>query len=702
MANYVLEILDGDRAGDVIPVGASPVRIGRKPANDIVLADEKTSGVHCEITPEDGRPVLKDLGSTNGTFLDGKRVTEVVLTDGDVVTVGRLRVRFQDADAAAGGGAVEPDGEFSLRKLDASRLQKRGSSAGLLGILLLLIVGGAGYWWWQGRASAGGGGAAASASSGAGGGEGAAAPRQIKPLVVSGNKLADGIGSFEAEEIEGWQLRAAGRAWQISGEAHSGQGALSAFRAAAAEGGEAAGDSVAGNPGGGQANDEPNGTPSGTPSGEPNYAVLRLSEPLQVFAGRSLTVSAFVTTRGDAQIALRTIATSSKEGTPFRFCSGTQMAAYDGEWQELQTTATMPSGCDRLQVEVVAVLPNDDSEAIVDDLAVVEGGDSNAIDQLLESGGQTVFGYGASVAVRSTDMDAPVTLFGMHPASAPAPLERLHRDGLCELSDLGASVAIDAADPAVTLTANGLDGASGLQLVLPADAAAGLMAAGADKRFASAAAASTFTAQHILLGSFATRVQIELDAESECRGELREGLYYLTVPAAAPKLLFGFRQERQAAAKLLRDASAARRDGQPGAALDALRELVATVPMDSEELAAAQQLRADLLEEQSSRFRRLQQGLEQADFFDTRGGFERVRAGVDELVGLYGERNLKGIEGIAELRGTAEERLAALDRTTHTAQRERLTELSDAFATAAKPGLAKIVRAYMDEHLKQD
>ena len=80
MANYVLEILDGDRAGEVLPVGASIIRIGRKAGNDIVLTDEKTSGVHCEILPEGDRLVLKDLGSTNRTFLDGKRLSELVLT----------------------------------------------------------------------------------------------------------------------------------------------------------------------------------------------------------------------------------------------------------------------------------------------------------------------------------------------------------------------------------------------------------------------------------------------------------------------------------------------------------------------------------------------------------------------------------------------------------------------------------------------
>src|SRR5580765_2074065 len=102
MAQFVLEILDGDRAGEVVSLGAA-LRIGRKPANDLVLADEKTSGVHAEIVPEGDRFVLRDLGSTNGTFLDGRRITEVVLSPGDAFMIGRVHLRFRaDGDEGAG------------------------------------------------------------------------------------------------------------------------------------------------------------------------------------------------------------------------------------------------------------------------------------------------------------------------------------------------------------------------------------------------------------------------------------------------------------------------------------------------------------------------------------------------------------------------------------------------------------------------
>ena len=88
MANYVLEILDGDRAGDVLPVSDRTVRIGRKPTNDLVLADEKTSGVHAEVVLEGDRHVLRDLGSTNGTLVAEQPVAEVPLENQGEFTVG--------------------------------------------------------------------------------------------------------------------------------------------------------------------------------------------------------------------------------------------------------------------------------------------------------------------------------------------------------------------------------------------------------------------------------------------------------------------------------------------------------------------------------------------------------------------------------------------------------------------------------------
>jgi len=62
--------------------------------NDIVLRDSRVSRRHCVIEVDDGRVVVRDLSSTNGTFLNGSRVVAAELRVGAVVAVGRSQLRF--------------------------------------------------------------------------------------------------------------------------------------------------------------------------------------------------------------------------------------------------------------------------------------------------------------------------------------------------------------------------------------------------------------------------------------------------------------------------------------------------------------------------------------------------------------------------------------------------------------------------------
>ena len=71
-----------------IPLGPEPCTIGRDPQNDIVLDDRPISRKHAEIRLRLGRYTLYDLQSTNGTFVNGRRIAEVVLSDGDRITIG--------------------------------------------------------------------------------------------------------------------------------------------------------------------------------------------------------------------------------------------------------------------------------------------------------------------------------------------------------------------------------------------------------------------------------------------------------------------------------------------------------------------------------------------------------------------------------------------------------------------------------------
>ncbi|MBL8756753.1 MAG: hypothetical protein JNK15_25880 [Planctomycetes bacterium] len=116
-------------------------------------------------------------------------------------------------------------------------------------------------------------------------------------------------------------------------------------------------------------------------------------------------------------------------------------------------------------------------------------------------------------------------------------------------------------------------------------------------------------------------------------------------------------------------------------------------------LGQANALRGELLEQQRQKLRRLQGDLDEASFFRTRGGFERVVAGVDELVQTYGERNLEDKQAPSSLRNAASTALAALVGKETGAQRQRLDQLATAFRAAQQEGLAGIVQKYIDQHL---
>ncbi len=71
------------------------VTIGRRRTNDLVLADSTISGVHCAITVEDERVYIQDRNSTNGTFLNAKRVFDKTeLSKGDVLALGHQEFRI--------------------------------------------------------------------------------------------------------------------------------------------------------------------------------------------------------------------------------------------------------------------------------------------------------------------------------------------------------------------------------------------------------------------------------------------------------------------------------------------------------------------------------------------------------------------------------------------------------------------------------
>ncbi|MYZ38385.1 MULTISPECIES: FHA domain-containing protein, partial [unclassified Streptomyces] len=75
--------------------GPYPLRIGRDPMNGLRLSHDTVSRLHAELSMQGGAWVLRDLGSTNGTTVNGRRVTvTAVVHDGDLVSFGQMSFRL--------------------------------------------------------------------------------------------------------------------------------------------------------------------------------------------------------------------------------------------------------------------------------------------------------------------------------------------------------------------------------------------------------------------------------------------------------------------------------------------------------------------------------------------------------------------------------------------------------------------------------
>jgi pSer/pThr/pTyr-binding forkhead associated (FHA) protein len=79
----------GEREGQTL-------RIGRSPASDIVLDDASVSRRHAVIVHRGGRAMILDDRSLNGVFVNGERVGEAVLSDGDGIAIGHVSARFHE------------------------------------------------------------------------------------------------------------------------------------------------------------------------------------------------------------------------------------------------------------------------------------------------------------------------------------------------------------------------------------------------------------------------------------------------------------------------------------------------------------------------------------------------------------------------------------------------------------------------------
>ncbi len=110
MARLILATAEGQQAIELRPINS----LGRHPNNTIQLLDKIVSKEHCILEQRDGHFILRDLGSLNGTYVNGERVRgETLLKHGDEIALGSTRARYDDGSGVApppppvGPGAVQ-------------------------------------------------------------------------------------------------------------------------------------------------------------------------------------------------------------------------------------------------------------------------------------------------------------------------------------------------------------------------------------------------------------------------------------------------------------------------------------------------------------------------------------------------------------------------------------------------------------------
>lgn len=116
--------------GDPIPLMKPALVVGRRESVDIVLRFPNVSGQHCELTVVDGYWFVKDLGSSNGTKVNGSRVTEQRLDPGDTLSIAKHEFEVVYEPARLGATAAPPDPApptslFSRSLLEAAGLESR-------------------------------------------------------------------------------------------------------------------------------------------------------------------------------------------------------------------------------------------------------------------------------------------------------------------------------------------------------------------------------------------------------------------------------------------------------------------------------------------------------------------------------------------------------------------------------------------------
>lgn len=117
-----LVVLNAGLTGRSHELNVDKTTIGRVDDNTFQIAEASISSHHCKVLLQGGEVVIKDLNSTNGTFLNGEKVTETVLKPGQILRLGQVELRLEvegvPVPPAAPNAPAPPPASPAPKKLD--------------------------------------------------------------------------------------------------------------------------------------------------------------------------------------------------------------------------------------------------------------------------------------------------------------------------------------------------------------------------------------------------------------------------------------------------------------------------------------------------------------------------------------------------------------------------------------------------------
>lgn len=641
---FTLRFQNGEREGESVPISSPRFTVGRRPGNTLQLQDSSVSGQHAELLVTEEGLLLRDLDSTNGTRLGGRKVTEARPAHGDQVSFGSINATLEDSgflDAPAPAPAAAPSAADAGESVDVVSADliaksKKSPKLSLVGLLAILIAGG---------------GAAAYFLTGGGEGRSRVAPVEE----VAGNKLPS--YSFEGDAgTTGWSAGEAAPATfdQRGGARNSGEDGLRAILV-------------------------------------PGEWARIASEPVAVGVGRSVELAAQLRARGESvgRVGVEFLA---RDGDP------AGEAAANVAWCAWISDVTQFQG-----VRLVAGVPPGATRARV----VIEGravGQPAATEEAEVEGGGTVDVDDVSL-VDGSEAAAPVAKVGecalwLH--GEQGTVAQLVKVSQTLLGDLRGTGARTQRDHALTVepTGNGFRlsaaGAEGLSLRVGTDTAgegvATLGAAGLAEH------SGEFEAQDVrvlLLGGGHDLVALAFDVPTRVTA-LREGdTLRVRAAAADATLKVDFREERARAGDLAFAAREAEEQGELGECLARWNELLADAPFEAKLVQEARSARTRLEQAGLVELAEVQASFERARFFRLVDLYRQCKSRAQAVGAKYAGSQVEA--QAAALVTEVELALGELEVDLSKDEVDRLRAILTVLEKTESPRLAREVRQYLTE-----